>query len=75
MSNIINLDKAELNKDYIIADIAHNPEKLKNFGIYSGAPITPLYRSIAKSICAYKTYYGVFAIRNDTAKDIMVQNG
>lgn len=74
MSNIINLDKAELNKDYIITDITDNIDEFRNFGIFLGSTITPLYRSLSKSICAYKTYYGIFAIRNDNAKMIMVQN-
>ena len=70
----IKLDKAELNKNYIVTDILESSQQLKNYGIYLGAVITPLYRSIAKRICAYKNYYGVFAIRNETAKSVMVKN-
>lgn len=74
MSHIINLNKAELNKDYVIKKIKGNRNFYENFGIFEGAPIIPLYRSMAKNICAYKTYYGIFAIRNETAEKIRVQN-
>lgn len=75
MENIINLSKAKLNRDYIIKNINRDDKSLKNYGIYVGARVTPLYRSFGKSISAYKTYYGVFAFRNDLADNILVENG
>lgn len=74
MSQNINLSNAEINKDYVVTEIKSNKERLKNFGIYVGAPIIPLYKSMGKNICAYKTNYGIFAIRNETARSISVQN-
>jgi Fe2+ transport system protein FeoA len=74
MSGITYLDKAELNQEYIVKKIESNSEKFKNYGIYEGSPIVPLFRSMGKNICAYKTQYGVFALRNTTAEKIRVQN-
>ncbi len=74
MSRTINLNKAELNKDYIVKMIKGNIHSYENYGIFEGSPIIPLYRSMGKNICAYKTYYGIFAIRNETAEKIRVQN-
>lgn len=73
MSYLINLNMAELNKSYIVKKIRGDNIQLMNYGIYEGAPVVPLFRSMSGNICAYKTHYGIFAIRNETAKDIRVQ--
>lgn len=74
MSRNINLCDAKLNQDYIIQNIHCNEKLFENYGIFINAPIVPLYRSMGKNISAYKTYYGIFAIRNETAENIMVRN-
>lgn len=75
MSRMIKLNNAELNKDYIVDRVECSPTIFKNYGIYKGATIIPLFRSMGKNISAYKTYYGIFAIRNETAEKIRVKNG
>lgn len=74
MSQNINLCNAELNKDYIIENVDCDNKVFENYGIFVDAPIVPLYRSMGKNISAYKTYYGIFAIRNETAENIKVRN-
>lgn len=74
MSQVLDLCKAELNKDYIVHKIKNNNKVYENYGIFENAPIVPLYRSMGKNISAYKTYYGIFAIRNETAENIKVRN-
>lgn len=54
MSQVIDLCKAELNKDYIVHKIKNNNKVYENYGIFENAPIVPLYRSMGKNISAYK---------------------
>lgn len=73
MSHNILLSEAELNKKYTVKKINGDDKELMKYGIYQGAPVIPLFKSMSKGICAYKTLYGIFAVRNDTAKDIEVR--
>ena len=52
MSQVIDLCKAELNKDYIVHKIKNNNKVYENYGIFENAPIVPLYRSMGKNISA-----------------------
>lgn len=71
MLHRIKLSKAEFYKDYTVVDVT--ADNLSKFGIYTNAQIKPLYTSMSKNISAYKTGYGVFAIRNETAEKIWVR--
>ena len=73
MSDNILLCNAELNKKYKVTGIKGDDTQLSKYGIYDGSPVTPLFRSMSKGICAYRTHYGIFAIRNDTARMIEVK--
>jgi Golgi nucleoside diphosphatase len=41
MSQVIDLCKAELNKDYIVHKIKNNNKVYENYGIFENAPIVP----------------------------------
>ena len=75
-SNIITLDKANLNTVYYIDDIKGLDNKqlyrLYDFGLVKGSKITPIFKSMFNGTVAYLVKGSVLALRIEDAKNITV---
>lgn len=75
-SNIITLDKANLNTVYYIDDIKGLDKeqlyRLYDFGLVKGSKITPIFRSMFNGTVAYQVKGSVLALRIEDTKNITV---